>query len=701
MLNTTNLGKLSFKLTGGFLIVALIALIIGSIGLVSFNQIITFGKANMNQNSIILQAVDQSRFAQVHFKIQVQEWKNLLLRGDDPAEFAKYKKSFLAESAETQQVLKDLKISVSKLGLATEKVDDTLEAQQELEQKYTEAIAGLDRVSRQNIDVIDAKVKGIDRKPTQYFDEIVAETTQYAKKTLKDGEQQFNTTARNAQTMIWAGIVVGLLLAVWLGLFISAWIVRRINHVEYIAEQIATGDLEVNIDKRFQSNDEIGNLITAFERMIENIQGQARVAQLVAEGDLTVNVQVASQKDILAKSMGQMVDSLRNLTDEIERMNQAASEGKLHVRCNTAQFLGGYQQITSGINRTMDLTIQPIKEATDVLQKMAMGNLQEYMIGNYQGDHALLKEALNKTIDSFNEVLGDINSSAGQVASGSEQVSQASQSLSQGAAEQASTMEQINASVAEIAGQTKQNAINASQANELALKAKDNAIKGNEQMQAMLNAMVEINESSSNISKIIKVIDEIAFQTNILALNAAVEAARAGQYGKGFAVVAEEVRNLAARSASAAKETTAMIEGSIKKVETGGRIADETALALKQIVEGINQTVDLVGEIAIASNGQATGIAQINQGIAQISQVTQGNTATAEQSAAASEELTGQAKLLKEMVRRFKISEGRAGLRELSMNTGRFHALKGDVTPLENKTYKPNISLDDRDFAKY
>jgi methyl-accepting chemotaxis protein len=341
--------------------------------------------------------------------------------------------------------------------------------------------------------------------------------------------------------------------------------------------------------------------------------------------------------------------------------------------------------------------VRPVNEAQQVLKELTQGNLQVAMAGDYKGDYAILKEALNTAIDSFNNVLGDINKAAAQVATGSSQVSQGSQALSQGATEQAATMEEITASVTQIAAQTKTNAVNANQANELALLAKENAVKGNERMQEMVRAMGAINESSANISKIIKVIDEIAFQTNILALNAAVEAARAGQYGKGFAVVAEEVRNLAARSANAAKETTVMIEGSINKVENGTKIANETAEALNHIVGGVTQTVSLVGEIAIASNDQATGIAQINQGIAQVSQVTQSNTATAEESAAASEELTTQAHLLEDMVGRFKFKEQP----QLALAS---HAAAPKQEAIENKSQTPKrsvIALEHQDFGKY
>ncbi|MBP7402822.1 MAG: methyl-accepting chemotaxis protein, partial [Clostridia bacterium] len=347
--------------------------------------------------------------------------------------------------------------------------------------------------------------------------------------------------------------------------------------------------------------------------------------------------------------------SIRDITAEAGTQTGAALSGNLSLRADLSRFQGGYRSIVEGFNQTIDALVHPIQEASAVIQQIAVGNLTVRMEGSYKGDHAVIKDSLNAALDTFNRLLGDIRQASEEVATGSQQLSGSSQSLSQGATEQASSIEQISASIEELAVQTRQNAGSAGTASELSAQARTSALHGNERMRSMLESMNSINESSANISKIIKVIDDIAFQTNILALNAAVEAARAGQYGRGFAVVAEEVRSLAARSAEAAKETTLMIENSIKRVNDGTAIANITAEALEEIVDKVGQATDLVMSISESSNEQAGGIVQINEALSQVSKVVQLNSAAAEQSASSSEELTGQAGMLREMAQRFKL----------------------------------------------
>jgi len=352
-----------------------------------------------------------------------------------------------------------------------------------------------------------------------------------------------------------------------------------------------------------------------------------------------------------------MIKFSNKISKPIKDMEYAVNEISkgnfdVEVSCNTNDEIGN---MSRSLEKMIETTNDIIKDTVRGLEEMSKGNFDLEPTTEYVGIYKKIEDAMVGIIVSLSNTIGSIKISADQVSSGSEQVSAGAQALSQGATEQASSIEELSATIAEISDQIKSNAENARSANKLSIETDQEVSEGNRLMQEMIVAMNEISDKSNEIGKIIKAIEDIAFQTNILALNAAVEAARAGSAGKGFAVVADEVRNLAQKSAEAVKDTTSLIEGSISAVENGKRIADETANSLTHIVEKTSIVNEKIQNITEASSIQAESVAQVTLGVEQISAVVQTNSATAEESAAASEELSSQAAVLDELVSKFKV----------------------------------------------
>ena len=487
-----------------------------------------------------------------------------------------------------------------------------------------------------------------------------------------------------------------------------------ISELEKILHAVALNDYTSSIDTNLPGS--YGELMGSVNNVQNSLLDMQNIAVDISNGKINRLEEFRAigrrcENDHIVPALTLMMESIQSVIDETTVIARSAAEGNLKSRGDAEKFSGGYRQIIEGINGFLEAVERPTNEIKRVLVDMSNAKFDVHIEGEYQGDFKLLtdsvnslanslnnivtelsdtmttiadgdfgierirdyrgdffavSQAMNTILDRFNELISNIYITAEQVSSGANQVSDGSQSLSQGAAEQASTVEEFSATITQLSAQTRDSALNAAETDKLVSQVKENAAEGRNKMSSMMTSMEEINQASVSISKVIKVIDDLAFQTNILALNAAVEAARAGQYGKGFAVVAEEVRTLASRSATAAKETAELIESTIQKIKGGTALADQSAESFANIAEGVNRVSELVSKIASASNEQANGITQIDSGVSVISNVVQTNSATAEESAAASEELSGQAEMLREQVAQFRLRKSDLSLSDTS-----------------------------------
>jgi methyl-accepting chemotaxis protein len=363
-----------------------------------------------------------------------------------------------------------------------------------------------------------------------------------------------------------------------------------------------------------------------------------------------------SDNDELVPALIETMESLNALVSDTFVLAKSAVEGDLAKRADASKHNGEFGKIVQGINDALDAIIDPVNEAAEVMTRIADKDMTARVKGDYKGDHAKIKDAINRAAENLDKGLQQVAMASDQVAAASGQIGTGSQALAQGASEQASSLEEISSSLQEMSSMTKQNAGNALEAKGLTDNAKNTTGKGVDSMQRLSEAIRSIKNSSDQTAKIVKTIDEIAFQTNLLALNAAVEAARAGEAGKGFAVVAEEVRNLAMRSAEAAKNTANMIEEASKNADNGVSINQEVLKNLDEISGQVNKVSEMIAEIAAASEQQSMGIGQVNVSVEQMNQLTQSNAANSEESASAAQELGSQAEEMRRMVGSFRLS---------------------------------------------
>ncbi len=438
-------------------------------------------------------------------------------------------------------------------------------------------------------------------------------------------------------------------------------LMAELNHMSVEHDK---GDIDVTIDvSRFQND--FAKVAQGINEMVAgHIAVKKKAMACVAEfgnGNFEAPMdKLPGKKAFINAVIEQVRSNLKALIEDANMLSDAAIEGRLNVRADAARHQGDFRRIVEGVNRTLDSVIGPVNGIAAAIETLGSNDMTAALDGDFRGDFSKVKAAFDQAMDNINGTLFQIVDAVEQVGLSADQLNSASQNMASTSQEQAASAEEVNASLTETDSQVKANTDNANAANQLVLGTSQAASEGQARMQGMMEAMAAINQSSQKIGKIIKVIDEIAFQTNLLALNAAVEAARAGQHGRGFAVVAQEVRNLAGRSAKAARETAEMIEDSVKRVSEGVNIAKETSDSLNQIVGNVIKVKDLVAEIATASNEQSRGISQINVAMSQVGTAAQSNSQQAEELATASAELTNVAGRMRDEVRRFRLRERQA-----------------------------------------
>ncbi|MBI3790140.1 MAG: hypothetical protein HY275_04605 [Gemmatimonadetes bacterium] len=424
------------------------------------------------------------------------------------------------------------------------------------------------------------------------------------------------------------------------------------------AERLAVGDTTRSISV-VAAGDERERLGHALERLGAYMRGLTGAAETVAQGGLEIDIKPQGDADQLSRTFLTVVDANHALISEVGRVTAQAQAGHLGVRADASRFKGSYRELVEGVNRTIDAVVAPIGEATTVLERIAGRDLSARVQGDYKGDHAKIKTAVNKAAENLESALADVFATSQRLATSSREMGEGSSVLSARAGDQAASLEQVQSSLHEFATMTKQAADNASQARALSKEAVSSAEAGSASMQRLSEAIIAIRANSQETAKIVRTIDEIAFQTNLLALNAAVEAARAGEAGKGFAVVAEEVRALAIRSAEAAKTSASLIAEGSARADDGVTINTDVQRQLEEIRKRVTAMGEAMAQIATAAAQQSDGIGQIHQGVEQINGVTQEVSASAERTEHTATELGEEAEALRTMVTQFVLSANR------------------------------------------
>ncbi|MEA9796883.1 methyl-accepting chemotaxis protein [Xanthomonas campestris pv. raphani] len=640
------------------------------------------------------------------FRMQVQEWKNVLIRGRDPAQLDKHLGAFRAQGSKVQAGTEALAKTLSD-AQARALAQEFAKAHLTLQAHY-EAALGKFADAGYDTQVGDALVKGQDRAPSQTLEALVTRA-----KTLADAAVLASAQAAQ-QKLVYAGvatIAAALCLVVVLGWWIRRSIVRPIETVARAARSVAAGDLAARAV--IGNRDEIGLLGQAmtqvvstladvssaqagmaqrheagemsyrmdadafpgaYGRMVGDTNGlvgaqvgligdMLQVMQHYAVGDMSVDMpRLPGEKARITEAMDTTKHNLAAINGEIRGLVEAAAAGDFATRGNAQAYQFEFRGMVEGLNGLMHNVDHNLGELSQLLKAIADGDLTARMHGNQQGVFARMRDDANATVQRLTDIVGDITLAAQTIRTASAEIAAGNADLAQRTEQQAANLEETAASMEELTSTVRQNADTAQQASRGAQAAADIAGRGGDMVGSVVETMGEIEVSSKKIAEIISVIDGIAFQTNILALNAAVEAARAGEQGRGFAVVASEVRALAQRSAGAAKEVKHLIDASVDSVERGSARVEQAGQTMQQIVQSVQQVTTLIAEISAASREQSSGIEQVARTVNDMDETTQRNAALVEEASAAARAMEEQAVELSEAVSVFRLDARRPRL---------------------------------------
>lgn len=634
------------------------------------------------------------------FRIQVQEWKNVLLRGADDSQRDKYWKAFQASESKVQASLDSLlaEVTVPELKALLVQTSSEHKSMGEAYRQGFQAFefAGMDHSAG------DEAVKGVDREATRLLGEATELSAKLAEQAVQNARDQ-------TRLVIDIALILTVLIAVALLIALPLWLNRSLIHplqeATKAARAVANGDLEARLNHK--SDDELGALFNSMRDMVDILRrfrdaqvelsdahergtisaqmpaegfagawasmargvngiSQALVALIndivkinanYASGDFSASLdELPGEKAKISSAMRGVQQQFVAMRDAINHLAQAAANGEFSERGDTSAFQNDFRDMVSALNGLMENAERGLGDVARMLRALAANDLRARISGEHRGMFNQLKNDANHTAEQLAAVLQQIRDAAGAVDTAAQEIASGNSDLSGRTEQQAASLEETASSMEELTSTVKQNAENAAHANQLASDTGGVAAQGGEVVRKVVATMQQINASSGRIADIISVIDGIAFQTNILALNAAVEAARAGEQGRGFAVVASEVRALAQRSAEAAKEIKQLIGESTGRVAEGSELVDQAGQTIEQVVASVRRLGDLVAEIAAASAEQSSGIEQVNETVTHMDHVTQQNAALVEEATAAARTLEQQAGELRGLVGAFQIA---------------------------------------------